>query len=109
MDKYNYDYTLKYRNSYCTRNFYHVLYENVSTFKQAYRGYALGRPQCYGWFTQFKSGRQSIQHDTEPQPIYIEKIKDLVRANRRLTIRVSAEEVQISIRSCHDILSKKLN
>lgn len=41
--------------------------------------------------------------------IYIQKINDVVRGNRRLTVRELAEEIGIATGLCHDILTKKLN
>ncbi|CAK9805507.1 Protein GVQW3 [Anthophora plagiata] len=90
--------------------------ETFGLLKQAYGGDAFSRTQCYEWFIRFKNGRQSIEDDPRPgRPLIatdntcIEKISDLVRVNRRLTVRELSEEVGISIGSCHEILTEKLN
>lgn len=44
-----------------------------------------------------------------PQPqlmTHVHKIENLVQANRRLTVREFGEDIEISIVSCHDILSE---
>lgn len=51
----------------------------------------------YEWFTRLRSGRQSIQDNLRQGRLsdntHVQKIMDLVRANRRLTVRKLAEEV----------------
>jgi hypothetical protein len=39
---------------------------------------------------------------------YVAKVREIVRSNRRLTVREIAEECSISIGPCHDILTTKL-
>ena len=75
----------------------------------------LSRTQCYEWYQRFKAGRTSTEDDVKSgrpsTAIYdnnVEKVRAVILANRRLTVREVAEEVSISKSSCHTILSKKL-
>lgn len=90
--------------------------ETFQLLKQAYGDDALSRTQCYEWFLRFKSGRQSIEDDPRPgrpststDEFHVRKINDLVCANSRLTVREIAEDVGISVGSCQEILTEKLN
>lgn len=60
---------------------------------------ALGHTQCYERIVAFKSTHESIEGHPRPErpstltdDIYIQKVKDLVRANRRQTVRELVEE-----------------
>jgi len=39
---------------------------------------------------------------------HVERVCAVIRGNRRLTVREVADEVDISIESCHQILAEKL-
>ena len=54
----------------------------------------LSRTQCYEWYKRFKSGRTSIEDDPKSgRPSsstgddHIEKVRSVIRENRRLTVR----------------------
>jgi len=75
----------------------------------------LSRTQCYEWYQRFKSGRNSIENvpnsgrnSSSTSDDHIEKVRSLLRENRRLTIREVSEEVGICKSSCHTILTAKL-
>ena len=51
-----------------------------------------------------RSGRPSTSTDDD----HVDKINRLVRENRRLTVRELAEEGNISVGSCYEILTEKL-
>ncbi|GFV79276.1 HTH_48 domain-containing protein [Trichonephila clavipes] len=64
----------------------------------------------------FKEGRQSVNSDPRsgrPSTSRIEdkitQVKAVVRSDRRLTVREIAQECQISVGSCDEILRKNLN
>jgi len=83
--------------------------------QQAYGEDCLSRTQCYEWYQLFKSGRTSIEDDPKSgRPSlstgnnHIEKLRSVIRENRRLTIREVSEEVGICKSSCHTILTQKL-
>jgi hypothetical protein len=83
--------------------------------KQAYGEDCLNRTQCYEWYQRFKSGRKSTEENPKTgQPStsmdnnHVEKVHAVICENRRRTVREVSEEVGIRKRSCHTILTKKL-
>ena len=75
----------------------------------------MSRTQCYEWFKRFKEGRMSVSEDPRPgrpststDDDHIERVRTAIRGNRHLIVREVADEVGISIRSCHQILTEKL-
>ena len=63
--------------------------------------------------TSFKDGRESVENDlrsgrplTSSDDAHV--TKEIVRSNRRLTVREIAEDCNISVGSCHEILVEKL-
>jgi hypothetical protein len=75
----------------------------------------VGRTQCYEWFERFKDDRQPTDNDPRPgrpststDAVHIAQVRAVVRSNRRLTVREIAEECNISVGSCHAILTEKL-
>ena len=76
---------------------------------------AMSKPRVYEWYKRFKEGREDVGDDERPAPATtstteenIEKVKKLVLANRRITIREVADDVGISIGSCHAIFTDVL-
>jgi len=68
----------------------------------------MSRTQCYEWFKHFKAGRMSVGEDPRPgrpststNDDHVERVQAVIRGNRRLTVREVADEVGISIGSCH--------
>jgi len=89
--------------------------ENFQILQQAYGENCLSRTQSYECYQRFKSGRTSIEdYPTSGRPSsstgddHIEKVRSVIRENRRLTIREVSEEVGICKSSCHTILTEKL-
>jgi len=71
--------------------------------------------QCYEWFKRFKEGRMSVGEDPRPgrqstsiNDDHDERVRAVIHGNRRLTVRQVADEVGISIGSCHQIFTEKL-
>ena len=72
--------------------------------------------QCYEWFKRFEKGRMSVGEEPRPErpststdDDHVERVRAVIRGNRRLTVREVANEVGISIGSCHQILTEKLH
>jgi len=89
--------------------------ETFQMLHQAYGEDCLSRTQCYEWYQRFKSGRTSIEDDPKSgRPSsstgddQIEKVRSVIRENRRLTIREVSEEVGNCKSSCHTILTEEL-
>ena len=75
----------------------------------------MSHTQCYEWFKNFKEGRTSVSEDPRPgRPCTstddrsVERVREMISWNSRLTVRGVAEEIGISVGSCHAILTAKL-
>ena len=81
--------------------------------QQAYGEDCLSRTQYYECYQCFKSGRTSIENDpksgrssSSTGDDHIEKVRSVIRENRRLTVREISEEVGICKSSYHTILTR---
>ena len=82
---------------------------------QAYGEDCMSRTQGYERFKRFKAGRMSVGEDSKPgrpsistNDDHVDRVRAAIRGNRRLTVREVADEVSISIGSCHQIFTEKL-
>ena len=76
----------------------------------------MSRTQCCEWFKHFKEGRMSVGEDLRPgrpststKKDHVERVCAVICGNRRLTVQEIADEVVISIGSCHQIFTEKLH
>ena len=90
--------------------------ETIRKIQQVFGDDAMGVTQIKEWFNRFKNGRTSVeseQHSGRPQTArnaaVVERVENLVRGDRRLTVREIAKEVGISKDSAHEILRADLN
>jgi len=74
----------------------------------------MSQTQCYEWFKHFKEGRMLVSEDprsgrpsTSTNDDHVERVHAVIHGNRRLTVREVADEVGISIESCHKIFTEK--
>jgi len=72
----------------------------------------MGRSETFQWFSQFKAGRISTDDDEHPsQPVsslmpeMIERVRQIICEDRRLTIDEVSMLVRISNGTCHKILT----
>jgi transposase len=70
---------------------------------------------CYEWLKRFKDGWQSThdepclgQPSTSCDNAHVAQVHEIVCSNHSLTVREIAEECNITIGSCRDILTTKL-
>jgi len=86
--------------------------ETVQMLTQAFGDESMSKTRIYEWYNRFKKGRTSIEDDersgrptTAKTDKNIEKVRELIRSNRRLTVREVAEDVGISKTVCDEILT----
>jgi len=73
----------------------------------------LSRSKTFEWYSRFKSGRRSFEDDPgpgRPSTSHTEEtvahVREIIRADRCLTIREVAEEVRIAFGTCQKILTE---
>jgi transposase len=89
--------------------------ETFQLLNHAYGEDFMSLTQCYEWFKRFEKGRMSVGEEPRPgrpststDDDHVERVRAVIRGNRRLTVREVANEVGISIGSCHQILRPEL-
>ena len=75
----------------------------------------LNLSKTFEWYSRFKSGRRSFENDPRPgRPSTshteetVARVREIIRADRPLTIREVAEEVRITFGTCQKILTEDL-
>ncbi|XP_011066268.1 PREDICTED: putative uncharacterized protein FLJ37770 [Acromyrmex echinatior] len=81
----------------------------------AYGEAILDRSNVYRCYKMFSEGREDVNDEeragrpsTSTTDENIDKVKKIVLANRRITIREVAKDLNISIGSCHSIFTNDL-
>ena len=81
----------------------------------AYGETTLDKSDVYRWYKMFLEGREDGDDEeragrpsTSTTDENIDKVKKIVLANRRITVREIAEDLSISIGSCHSIITNDL-
>jgi len=89
--------------------------ETYEMLQAAFRESCPSRSKTFEWYSHFKSGRRSFEDDPRPgrPSTYHTKeavahVREIIRADRRLTIREVAEEVGIAFSTCQKILTEDL-
>lgn len=89
--------------------------ETLKMLQHAFGDTALSEKNVYKWYKQFQEGRESVELEdharrpkTSTDESHVNKIKELVLQNRRLTIRDLADAVGISYGSVQIILKDVL-
>jgi len=90
--------------------------ETISKIQQVFGDDSMGVTQIKDWFNHFKNDCTSAESDqrsgrpqTARSAVVVETVRNLVMADRRLTVREIAEEVGVSKDSAHAILHVDLN
>ena len=86
--------------------------KTLKMLKVAYGECTVNQKSFYKWYKLFTEGREEVNDDAYPgRPSTsttnenTEAVKKIVMENRRITIREVAEDVGISVGSCHAIFS----
>ena len=81
----------------------------------AYGEATLDKSNVYRWYKMFSEGREDVSDEersgrpsTSTTDENIDEVKKLVLANRRITVREVAEDLNISIGLCHSIITNSL-
>jgi hypothetical protein len=89
--------------------------ETFEMLKIAFGEEAMCRTQTYELWKRFKEGRTLVDDDprsgrpsTSKTDDNVANVREVIRSNRRLTVREVAEEVSISKTVCHEILAENL-
>ena len=89
--------------------------ETLKMLTVAYGESALSTKNVYKWYKLFQDGREDVDDEprsgrpsTSTTDDNVEAVKKIVLENRRITVREVAEDVGISIGSCHAIFSNNL-
>ena len=87
--------------------------EIFQLLNQVYREDCMSQMQGYEWFKHFREGRMSVGEDPRPgRPStstnndHVERVRAVFHGNHCSTVWEVADEVVISIGSCHQILMK---
>ncbi|XP_030873361.1 protein GVQW3 [Leptonychotes weddellii] len=90
--------------------------ETHHLLKEAYGNEVMSRARVFDWHKRFKEGREDVRDDARSgRPVThrtdenIQKVKDLVCSNRRLTVRMMAEELNLDKETVRLILKENLN
>ncbi|CAB3260001.1 unnamed protein product [Arctia plantaginis] len=82
---------------------------------KAYGESAMSKARIYEWYKRFQDDREDVEDDERPgRPSTsttdenVKKVKEMVMNDRRITIREVADDVGISVGSCHEIFSDVL-
>ena len=83
--------------------------------KLAYGAHSLSRAQVFRWHKSFLEGREHVEneprsgrHSTSKTDENVEHVRALVRSNRRLTIRMMSEQLNLNTFTVNQILKDDL-
>ncbi|GFW22225.1 protein GVQW3 [Trichonephila clavipes] len=93
----------------------HNATETFAKLQQTYGGSVLSRVLVFRWFKAFSEGRESIEDEPRSGRPSVSKtagnvvrVRDLVRSDRRLTVRMIGEELNLNHTTIHQILTNEL-
>ena len=76
---------------------------------KAYGESAMSKTRVYEWYKRFQDGLEDVEYAERPSTSTtdknVEKVKEMVMNDRRITIREVTNDVGKSIGSCHEIFS----
>ena len=90
--------------------------ETFQLLTEAYGEDCTSRARVFEWHKRFSGGRESLKDDDRPgrprtavTDDNIEKVRDVIRKDRRLGVRAVAEEVNLDRESVRRILREEMN
>ena len=90
--------------------------ETHEMLKLVYGDAAVTMKTVYKWFERFRDGCESVEDEersglpsTSKTQVNVKRVSEMIRLNRRLTIREIAEDLNISYVSVKNILTTYLN
>lgn len=89
--------------------------ETHEMLKLVYGDAAVTRKTVYKWFERFRGGCESVEDERSGRPSTsktqenVERVSEIIRSNRQLTIREISEDLNISYGSVQSILTTDLN
>ncbi|GFW47962.1 protein GVQW3 [Trichonephila clavipes] len=90
--------------------------ECYKLLQEAYGDNSLSRVRVFEWCKRFSEGRESTEDDQRPgrpitvsTPETVTKINQIVRADRRMSIRMIAEAINTDKETARKILHEKLH
>jgi len=89
--------------------------ETYEMLQVAFGESCLSRSKTFEWYSRFKSGCRSFEDDPHPGRLStshteetVARVREIIHADLRLTIREVAEEVRIAFGMCQKILTEDL-
>jgi transposase len=90
--------------------------ETFQLLTEAYGEDCISRARVFEWHKRFSEGRESVKDDDRPgrprtavNDDNIEKVRHVIRKDRRLGVRAVAEKVNLDRESVRRILTEELN
>jgi len=90
-----------------------VTYEKL---QRAYREHSLSRTQVFRWHKSFLDGREQVEDEprvgrpsTSKADDNVERVRSLVRSDRRLMLRMISSELNLNWFTVHQILTQDLD
>ena len=90
--------------------------ETYEKLRGAYGEQALSRTQVFRWHKAFLDGRESVEDEprcgrpcTSKTEENVTKVRDLVRSDRRLTVRMISSVLTLNRKTVHEILTFELH
>ena len=89
--------------------------ETLDVIQQGFGDQSLSRTQVFQWHGRFKAGRSSVDDDEHTgratsctNPETVARIQEIIRQDRRRTIRDIAGEVDVGYGTCQRVLTEEL-
>jgi len=90
--------------------------ETYEMLKLVYGDAAVTMKMVYKWFERFRNGCESVEDEerlgrpsTSKTQENVERVSEMIRSNRRLTIREISEDLNVYCGSVQNILTTDLN